>query len=177
MLFFSVSSLLGLEQFAISPKPELLHTLDISQNQLRTLPDYLSECFFLERFYINNNNLSSLPLRIFSSAKKLRILRADHNRLTELPEVEEGRSFLIEEAYLQANQIKQLPRYFLQSANKLKILNLSSNRLNFLPNLNEMYDLNKVQELYLTGNLLNDRACFTLCGFHRLKVTFIPANI
>ena len=45
-----------------------------------------------------------------------------------------------------------------------------------LPELNASQDLNKVQELYLTGNMLGDSALESVAGYHRLKVLHIAHN-
>ena len=45
-----------------------------------------------------------------------------------------------------------------------------------LPPLNDSQDLNKVQELYLTGNALGDAAMETIAGYTRLKVLHIADN-
>lgn len=59
---------------------------------------------------------------------------------------------------------------------RLKILNLSSNALTHLPPLNEIDDLNKVQELYLTQNSLHDDCLNIISGFHRLKILHLAYN-
>ena len=56
------------------------------------------------------------------------------------------------------------------------MLNATRNRLQMLPELNDSEDLNKVQELYLTGNALGDAAFSTVTGYRRLKVLHIAHN-
>ena len=45
-----------------------------------------------------------------------------------------------------------------------------------LPQLNSNTDLNKVQEMYLTGNMLGDSAMESLSGYQRMKVLHIAHN-
>ena len=59
---------------------------------------------------------------------------------------------------------------------RLKILNLSSNALTVLPPLNEIEDLNKLQELYLTQNSLHDDCIHVIAGYHRLKILHLAYN-
>lgn len=59
---------------------------------------------------------------------------------------------------------------------RLRVLNCTKNKLSQLPPLNENSDLNKVQELYLTGNNLGDTAMEVISGYARLKVLHIAYN-
>ena len=59
---------------------------------------------------------------------------------------------------------------------RLRVFNATKNRLQMLPELNASQDLNKVQELYLTGNMLGDSALESVAGYHRLKVLHIAHN-
>ena len=59
---------------------------------------------------------------------------------------------------------------------RLRVLNAAKNRLQMLPELNESVDLNKVQELYLTGNMLGDVSMQVISGYERLKVLHIAHN-
>ena len=55
-------------------------------------------------------------------------------------------------------------------------MNATKNKLTQLPPLNDNEDLNKVQELYLTGNLLGDSVMSVISGFHRLKILHLAHN-
>lgn len=65
---------------------------------------------------------------------------------------------------------------FLSILRRLKILNLSSNALTVLPPLNEIDDLNKLHELYLTQNSLHDDCIDVISGYHRLKILHLAYN-
>ena len=59
---------------------------------------------------------------------------------------------------------------------RLRIFNASKNRLINLPLLNENLDLNKVQELYLSNNLLGNNALEVISGYSRLKILHLAQN-
>ena len=59
---------------------------------------------------------------------------------------------------------------------RLRVFNASKNRLTHIPPLNQSEDLNKVQELYLSGNQLQSDALRTACGYPRLKVLHMANN-
>ena len=56
------------------------------------------------------------------------------------------------------------------------MLNCTKNKLSQLPPLNGNADLNKVQELHLTGNSLGNSAMRVISGYARLKVLHIAYN-
>lgn len=59
---------------------------------------------------------------------------------------------------------------------RLKVLNLSSNALTSLPELNPIDDLNKVQDLYLSQNSLQDSCLYIISGLHRLRILHLAYN-
>ena len=59
---------------------------------------------------------------------------------------------------------------------RLRILNATKNRLTGLPALNDNPDLNRAEELYLSGNALGSAALATIAGFPRLKVLHLAQN-
>jgi len=66
--------------------------------------------------------------------------------------------------------------YFHGCVFRLRILNASKNRLTYLPPLNSNIDLNKVQELYLSGNALTSNVLTVVSGYSRLKVLHLAQN-
>ena len=60
----------------------------LSDNQLSTLPNELSELKSLQRLTLSHNNLTELPDEAFN-LPELRLLKLDHNKLTKLPDVTE----------------------------------------------------------------------------------------
>jgi Leucine-rich repeat (LRR) protein len=59
---------------------------------------------------------------------------------------------------------------------RLKILNLSSNQLISLPLPNDRADLNRLQELYLSSNELDDDVFAIISRYERLKILYLPFN-
>jgi len=55
-------------------------------------------------------------------------------------------------------------------------LNLTKNHLTCLPPLNTNLDLNKVQELYLSGNAFTNTVMKVVSGYSRLKVLHLAQN-
>ena len=86
----SISGTLDLsgQQLTTLPESVLSRTdikvLNISNNQLATLPSGISRLTNLVELNVENNRLQSLPPEI-SQLKKLRKLRVDNNRLASLP--------------------------------------------------------------------------------------------
>jgi len=58
----------------------------------------------------------------------------------------------------------------------LRTLNLTKNYLSSLPALNTNVDLNKVQELYLSGNSFTNSVMMVVSGYSRLKVLHLAQN-
>lgn len=164
-----------LKSLNITPKPEWLIDIDISHNNLTELPSWLAECFFMAKLDVSHNQLTQLPSLIFTTSKKLQELRANHNLLKELPN--SVGNVVLEILQLQHNNLCSLPPTFLSNANKLKCLNLTKNFLRFLPQPNANDSLNKLQELYLTANKLQDNVFQVISCFPRLKKLHLAENI
>lgn len=165
----------GLTSLNITPKPEWLIDINVSHNKLNELPPWLAECFFMAKLDVSHNYLTHLPSLIFTTAKKLQDLRANHNLLKELPS--SVGNVVLEMLQLQHNNLCSLPPTFLTNANKLRCLNLTKNFLRFLPQPNPNESLNKLQELYLTGNKLQDNVFQVISCFPRLKKLHLAENI
>ena len=63
----------------------LITDLDLSHNELTSLPEWIHQLSNLERLHLNHNQLTSLP-RSIGQLSKLKKLNLDHNQLTSLPE-------------------------------------------------------------------------------------------
>ncbi|MBG1240332.1 COR domain-containing protein, partial [Nostoc sp. NZL] len=103
-----------------------LQTLDLSSNQLSSLPPEFVQLTNLQTLYLSNNQLSSLPPEIV--------------QLTNLQTLD-----------LSSNQLSSLPPEIGQLTN-LQTLDLSSNQLGSLPP--EIGQLTNLQTLYLSNNPL-----------------------
>lgn len=147
--------------------------MDLSHNEFTTLPDWLGSCHELRILFANHNKLTSLPEHLFcSELSSLHTLRLGYNRLHTLPSVPRLR-IPLQEIFLQSNCLQSLPANFFAACDQLKSLNLSNNRLTHLPGIVEPLEIEK---LYLTANCLNDNVMETLRSFHCLRVLHIAYN-
>jgi hypothetical protein len=77
---------------------------------------------------------------------------------------------------LHCNRLEHLPTNLLKNLHKLKILNLSQNQLGSLPLPNDRTDLNRLQELYLSSNELDDDVFAIISRYERLKILYLAYN-
>lgn len=125
---------------------ETLEVLDLTGNQLSSLPDELTEC------------------------TKLRIIFCSENRFTELPEVL-GRCPALTMVGFKANQIEVVPPKSLPA--RLRWLILTDNAIERLPD--ELGQCTDLQKLMLAGNRLTELPA-SLAHCQRLELLRIAAN-
>ncbi|XP_026681923.1 protein phosphatase PHLPP-like protein [Diaphorina citri] len=124
-----------LQSLIVSPRPARLQHLDISYNELESLPDWIDTCPELETIFASHNRITQLPSQFFCrELGKLHTLQLSFNRLTSLPSLIRQIASL-KYLFLQSNSINILPQLFLQNSSKLKVLNISKNCLKMLPSL------------------------------------------
>ncbi|XP_017785771.1 PREDICTED: protein phosphatase PHLPP-like protein [Nicrophorus vespilloides] len=147
---------------ATSPPLNLKH-MDVSYNELETLPDWLSGCQELRSLFASNNNLKLLPDHLFCNEMPyLHTIQLAYNHLQHLPSIQ--RKLPIQELFLQNNSLSNIPENFFKCVNSIKVLNLSNNRLCDLPQPDQEL---KIEKLFLTANCLSDRALDKICRFLR----------
>ena len=104
-----------------------LKILNLSHNNLRSLPSQIGELVKLEELYVNYNSLTgALPGEI----RKLEVLRkldASHNNLTAIP-AEIGQMKKLEKLDLGNNNINTYPNELFNIKDNLKYLNVKGNR-------------------------------------------------
>lgn len=109
-----------------------LKTLDISYNQMKLLPDTLSQLISLENLLFGSNEIATIPEGI-SNLKNLKNFQGDNNMIETLPsEVSVYKK--LEVFNVSRNQIKEFPMGLCRAVN-LKVLNLSHNRLREIPSV------------------------------------------
>ncbi|GBE92899.1 COR domain-containing protein [Nostoc cycadae] len=128
---------------------EKVTELDLSNNQLSSLPPEICQLSNLSWLLIHNNQLSNLPLEICELAG-LTLLGLDNNQLSSLPP-EIGQISNLISLSLGGNQLGSLPPEIGQLAN-LTDLYLHNNQLGSLPP--EIGQLANLTELYLDNNQL-----------------------
>uniref|UniRef100_A0A3B3BGD6 protein-serine/threonine phosphatase n=1 Tax=Oryzias melastigma TaxID=30732 RepID=A0A3B3BGD6_ORYME len=163
-----------LQRLDVSPVPSNLSYMDISRNNLESLPDWLVEAKRLEVLDVSHNLVTELPARLFCSSS-LRKLSAGHNRLQKLPERVERP--LLEVLDVQHNQLVELPCNLFLKSDSLRCVNASANKLEHLPPSSLSEESHSIlQELYLTNNWLTDKCVPMLTGHTHLRVLHMAYN-
>ncbi|KAI7813759.1 PH domain leucine-rich repeat-containing protein phosphatase 2 [Triplophysa rosa] len=158
----------------IYPVPNQLTHMDLSRNVLEYLPDWVCDSRKIEVLDVSHNLLSELPARLLSSLS-LRKLLAGNNRLERLSDLLDH--IPLETLDLQHNKLKELPESFFYKALNLKYLNVSANALETIPPSSQSEEsLSTLQELYLTGNNLNENCAALLVGHQNLRVLHMAYN-
>ncbi|KAM6943240.1 PH domain leucine-rich repeat-containing protein phosphatase 2 [Xenentodon cancila] len=158
----------------IYPVPNQLAQMDLSQNLLEYLPDWVCDCRKIEMLDVTHNLLSELPSRLLNSMS-LRKLLVGNNRLQKLPDLLDH--VPLESLDLQHNKLGELPESLFYKALNLKHLNVSANALESIPPSSQSEEsLSTVQELYLSGNNLNENSCALLVGHQNLRVLHMAYN-
>jgi hypothetical protein len=123
----------------------------------------------LEILNLSGNQLSSLPADL-PRLHKLRVLFCSDNTFTEVPAVL-GQCPQLEMVGFKANQIRHLPAAALPA--KLRWLILTDNQLEQLPE--ELGQCQRLQKLMLAGNRLRELPA-SLANCHNLELLRIAAN-
>lgn len=101
--------------------------IDMSGQGLLNVSPKISNYGFLQKLFLNNNNLGTVPLAI-TQMKQLKVLDLSNNLIKELPE-EIGRMLSLRYLFLFGNQIEQLPAE-LGALFQLEMLGIGGNPLN-----------------------------------------------
>ncbi|KAM3625790.1 uncharacterized protein V6R79_017634 [Siganus canaliculatus] len=158
----------------IYPVPNQLTHMDLSQNLLEYLPDWVCDCRKIEMLDITHNLLFELPSRLLNSLS-LRKLLAGNNHLQRVPDLLDH--IPLEVLDLQHNKLAELPESLFYKALNLKYLNVSANSLESIPPSSQSEEsLSTLQELYLTRNNLNENCGALLVGHQNLRILHIAYN-
>ncbi|XP_062869127.1 PH domain leucine-rich repeat-containing protein phosphatase 2 [Trichomycterus rosablanca] len=158
----------------IYPVPNQLTHMDLSWNCVEYLPDWVCDSRKIEVLDVSHNLLLELPARLLSGLS-LRKLLVGNNALQRLPELLDH--IPLETLDLQHNKLSELPEGFFYKALNLKYLNVSANALETIPPSSQSEEsLSTLQELYLTGNNLNENCAAVLAGHQNLRVLHMAYN-
>ncbi len=114
-----------------------IHTLNLVNNQLTSLPNSIGNLTQLQKLRLTFNHLTSLPDSI-GNLTQLKTLSLGRNRLTSLPN-SIGNLTQLQELYLRRNILTSLPNS-IGNLTQLQELDLSFNfRFTFLPNGNLLW--------------------------------------
>uniref|UniRef100_A0AAY4A7U2 Leucine-rich repeat-containing protein 19 n=1 Tax=Denticeps clupeoides TaxID=299321 RepID=A0AAY4A7U2_9TELE len=142
--------------------PQNITKLTLSANFIQLTQkdvEHLSTCTRLSELNLNDNNISAIPAKLFSSLPQLRILKVANNSVSVVePGVLSGLNKLIQ-LDLSHNQIRQLPVAVFADLKVLETLNLRGNRLQTLDN-RAFEGLTKLQQVTLGDNPWNCSCAF-----------------
>ena len=135
-----------------------LKWLDLSHNNLRTLPEEIFKGLSFERgnIFLDHNQLSSLPEGIFNGLTDLGLIYLHNNQLKSLPEGIFNDLTDLGGLYLANNKLNSLPKGLFKNLTDLKWLDLRNNQLNSLPK-GIFNGLTVLRSLYLSGNLFKKK--------------------
>jgi Leucine-rich repeat (LRR) protein len=125
--------------------------LNLSKQNLTTLPPNLGDYIGLETLYADENQLAKIVDEV-GELEKLTELDLSLNKLNSLPDALANAKNL-EKLDLSKNQLTTLPPVVLKLA-KLQRLDLRNNQLSTLPP--EIAQLSKLETVYLDGNQFTD---------------------
>ncbi len=121
--------------------------LNLSNNNLKSLPSEIGEFVNLEELYLDNNILEGAIVAEIRKMTHLKILSAKNNNLTGIP-AEIGQLSNLYSIDFSNNSIDTMPNEIQNIKNNLKVFNLSGNRFSeekmqeiktFLPNTNIIF--------------------------------------
>lgn len=110
--------------------PNVLRTLDLSENRFALLPDAIGQFTLLKTLNVNSNRLTELPDAL-GLLVKLETLNAINNQITRLPACLENLRNL-KKVHLSNNLIAEFPT-MLCGLKHLDILDLSRNKITNIP--------------------------------------------
>ncbi|KAJ2953669.1 hypothetical protein O0L34_g1284 [Tuta absoluta] len=164
-----------LESLTTTVPPINLVEIDVTDNKLTSLPQWLSGCSDLTTLHASKNRLTALPEHLFcSELSSLSSLHLAHNKISNIPSMPRLRAPL-KEIILHDNCIQSLPENFFSVCDRLCVLNLSNNRLTRLPPARGPSS-HCLERLYLTANCLTDEVADVIIAFRGLKVLHMACN-
>jgi Leucine-rich repeat (LRR) protein len=131
--------------------------LNLSSNQLITLPESVGQLRELKLLDLSANQLKSLPNSI-GQLRELKWLSLSHNQLTRLPETM-GNLVNLSNLYLGELLLEEFPEW-IGKFWQLESLSLSNNKLEILPDW--IANLKMLRIIYCRNNLLKDIPFFLL---------------
>lgn len=115
---------------ALKTFPNVLKTLDLSENRFTELPDDLRKFTILKHLNVSGNRLMFLP-EAFEVMTKLETLNAMNNLIERLP-VQLGQCKNLKQINLSNNQINEFPK-MVCGLRHLDLLDLSRNKITSVP--------------------------------------------
>ncbi|CAF3560078.1 unnamed protein product [Rotaria sordida] len=142
-----------------------LKILDLSSNGIQIIErNFFENILFIEKLYLQNNEINSLQLTFLTILNNLKELNLDFNRLTFLPENLFQFNNKLIYLSLQGNDLNYLTNKSFRGLNNLIYLNLARNRLQFHINQQPFQHLNSLEILNLDRNLYLNLSKLTFSG-------------
>lgn len=149
--------------------PNVLRTLDLSENRFIQLPDDIARFTLLKHLNVGDNRLIELPA-IIGQLIKLETINAMNNSITSIPR-EFGNLKHLKQVHLNNNQLTAFPTMFCGLKN-LDVLDLSKNKITSIPA--EVKNL-QVTELNCNQNQISTLAA-EIAECSRLKTLRVEEN-
>lgn len=124
----------------------VIQNLNLSHNQLKSLPDGMGICQQLTSIDVSHNSLKKLPADFKAVMSSLKLLNISNNPFENIPEA--IWSATLEELHASSIGLKELPSEIGQMVN-LMVLKIGENQLKKLPP--SFSELSKLKELDLSG--------------------------
>lgn len=147
----------------------LLHTLELSQNKLKSLPPGIGKCTNLNHVNLSGNELASLPQDFGDAMQCVRILKISNNPLGRLHPALLA-SPVLEQLYAEAIGIDEIPDSVAENS-VLTLLHLGDNALQRLPP--SFVRLTRLVDLDLSGVKWIDTFLFLS---HDMFTSFMKRN-
>ena len=122
-----------------------------SENQFTVLPEVLADCPLLDIVGFKSNAIETVPAKAINS--NLRWLILTNNRIAKLP-AEIGNCVRMQKLMLAGNKLTALP-YELSSCKNLALLRISANQLAYLPEW--LLSMPKLSWLAFSGNPFSEK--------------------
>lgn len=169
----NINDLTGLQEI---PNIRSITSIILSNNQLTTLPERIfAGLSNLEILYLDHNPLRQLRAGVFDDLTSLKTLSLNYNDLTTLPEGIFSRLSNLEKLSLSNNHGLQLRAGMFDELTHLKTLSLNHNDLTTLPE-GIFSRLRNLEELNLIGNRLTTLPEGIFSGLRNLKELTLQSN-
>lgn len=146
--------------------PSSVCNLNLSGQNLKTLPSEIGKLENLKVFNISNNQFTGIPAEI-GKFKKLETFNASSNQITDVP-AEIGHLSTLQELNLSNNKLDTMPDEFAE-LKSLKKIDLSNNLYREIPK--EVLEMANLEEISISGNSIPD------ADIQRLKQQFPNSKI